>query len=263
MDVTALGGVNSRRACRNGEFQTMSVTPLRPENSLDPQNPIQSEGKLDGVAVLRHAITHAFKGKIAVVSSFGAESSVLLALVAEIDRATPVIFIETGQHFPETLEYRKRLTERLGLTDVRDVGPSQADLTYSDPQSELWYYDSDACCRLRKVLPLAGALKPFDAWVTGRKRHQAQSRAELPYFELVDGKVKVNPLADWSAEQIEAEIARRDLPQHPLLLRGYRSIGCAPCTRPVHEGEDARAGRWAGKGKVECGIHQLFPQTVI
>jgi phosphoadenosine phosphosulfate reductase len=241
----------------------MTVTPLRPESKSPTNTTLPTVDNLDGLAVLRHAITHAFKGKIAVVSSFGAESSVLLSMVADIDKATPVIFIETGQHFPETLEYRQRLVTRLGLTDVRDVGPSATDLAYSDPQNELWYYDSDACCRLRKVVPLANALKPFDAWVTGRKRHQAQSRTQLPFFELTDGKVKINPLADWSAERINTEIARLDLPQHPLVHRGFRSIGCAPCTRPVHEGEDARAGRWTGKGKEECGIHQLFPPSGI
>jgi len=237
----------------------MIVTPLRPESTVSTA---PSEA-LDGTAVLRHALTHAFKGKIAVVSSFGSESAVLLAMVAAIDKATPVLFIESGQHFPETLEYRRRLVDRLGLTDVRDIGPSATDLAYSDPQNELWYYDSDACCGLRKVMPLAGALKPFDAWVTGRKRHQSNNRAQLSYFELVDGKMKINPLADWTPERIEAEMVRLDLPRHPLVHRGFRSIGCAPCTRPVQDGEDARAGRWAGKSKIECGIHQLFPKPAL
>jgi len=237
----------------------MSVTPLRPESKSTTAPPPE----LDGVAVLRHAITHAFKDKLAVVSSFGSESAVLLAMVAGINKATPVLFIQTGQHFPETLEYRNRLVDRLGLTDVRDIGPSTVDLAYSDPGGELWYYDSDACCALRKVMPLANALKPFDAWVTGRKRHQSKNRADLSYFELADGKVKINPLADWTLEQVEAEITRLDLPRHPLVHRGFRSIGCAPCTRPVHDGEDARAGRWAGKGKIECGIHELFPKPAI
>ena len=237
----------------------MSITPLRPDTK--PISPVPEN--LEGRSILSHAIKHAFKSKIAVVSSFGAESSVLLAMVADIDPATPVLFIDTGHHFPETLEYRKRLVDRLGLTDVRDLSASATDLAYSDPQKELWYYDSDACCALRKVMPLANALKPFDAWVTGRKRHQSKNRADLAFFELADGKVKINPLADWSRERLDAEIIRLDLPQHPLVHNGYRSIGCAACTRPVHEGEDLRAGRWAGKGKVECGIHQLFPRPAI
>lgn len=211
---------------------------------------------LDGIALLRHALLDAFPGRIAVVSSFGAESAVLLAHVAETDPAAPVLFLDTGQHFPETLEYRARLVEFLGLTGVRDIAPDPAALAASDPDGELWRYDTDACCGLRKVAPLDRALAPFDAWITGRKRSQAATRRTLPFFELADGKVKINPLADWDPARLEAEMAWRGLPRHPLAARGYPSIGCGPCTRPVHAGEDARAGRWAGSGKTECGIHR-------
>ena len=214
-----------------------------------------------GRDILERALTRDFAGRIAVVSSFGAQSAVLLALVADIDPSTPVLFLETGQHFAETLAYRDALTQALGLTEVRSIGPSADERAANDPSAELWRYDPDACCRFRKVTPLERALKPFDAWVTGRKRHQALTRVALPVVEQVDGKVKINPLADWTADAIEAEMVRRALPRHALSLAGYPSIGCAPCTRAVAAGEDPRSGRWAGTGKTECGIHRL-PEAV-
>lgn len=210
----------------------------------------------DSLALLCHSITRTHRGRIAVVSSFGADSAVLLALVAEIDPSTPVIFVDTRQHFPETLAYRDALTQQLGLTDVRTVGPREQDLAATDPTAELWRYDPDACCRLRKVSPLDRALAPFQAWISGRKRHQTLTRIALPLTEFVDGKTKLNPLAAWTAEQIEAEMVARNLPRHALSLAGYPSIGCATCTRAVAAGEDPRSGRWAGTGKTECGIHR-------
>jgi phosphoadenosine phosphosulfate reductase len=210
---------------------------------------------------LRRAIREDFAGRIAVVSSFGAESAVLLALVADIDPTTPVLFVDTKQHFAETLAYRDELVRFLGLTDVRSIAPTVAEIEANDPPGELWRFDPDACCRFRKVTPLDRALEPFAAWVTGRKRHQALTRIALPVVEQVDGKTKINPLADWTAAQIEAEIVRRGLPAHPLSAMGYPSIGCATCTRAVASGEDPRSGRWYGTGKVECGIHRL-PETV-
>ncbi len=216
--------------------------------------------RLDGIALLARAIRRDFAGRIAVVSSFGAESAVLLSLVADIDPATPILFVDTGQHFAATLDYRDTLARRLGLSDVRSVGPTQAELADNDPGAELWRYDPDACCRFRKVTPLERALAPFDAWVTGRKRHQAITRVALPLVEQVDGRTKINPLAHWDSTRVEAEMKRRDLPRHPVSLEGYPSIGCATCTRAVAAGEDPRSGRWAGTGKTECGIHRL-PET--
>jgi len=213
--------------------------------------------KRAGVRLLERAIRCDYPGRIAVVSSFGAESAVLLALVADIDPATPVIFIDTKQHFAETLAYRDALIRVLGLTGVRSIGPLPAEAAAVDPDAELWRYDPDACCRLRKVTPLERALAPFDAWVTGRKRHQALTRSALGFVERAEGKTKINPLADWTAEELEAEMVARHLPRHMLSLAGYPSIGCATCTRAVAEGEDPRSGRWAGTGKTECGIHRL------
>jgi phosphoadenosine phosphosulfate reductase len=220
-----------------------------PVSHAVPADHVQASLALLARAFARHA------GRIAVVSSFGAESAVLLALAAEIDPAVPVLFLDTGQHFEATLAYRDEVTRALGLRDVRSIAPSPRALQESDPSAELWQFDPDACCRLRKVAPLEGALRPFQAWVTGRKRHQAPTRSALQLTEQVDGRTKYNPLATWTAAQIEAEMLARDLPRHPLSLAGYPSIGCAPCTRAVAAGQDPRSGRWAGTPKVECGLH--------
>jgi phosphoadenosine phosphosulfate reductase len=209
----------------------------------------------EGVRLLHEAMTGRFAGRFAVVSSFGADSAMLLALVAEIDRATPVLFLDTRMHFPQTLAHRDALVRQLGLTDVRDIRPDPVELAHSDPDGELHRWIPDDCCAVRKVAPLARALAGFDAWATGRRRQQSRTRAALPFVETLDGQQKFNPLADWSAERVADELARRGLPRHPLVAAGYASIGCAPCTRPVRPGEDARAGRWAGRPKTECGIH--------
>ena len=208
-----------------------------------------------GLDVLQQCLTeHA--GHIAVVSSFGAESAVLLALVADLDRTTPVLFLQTGQHFPETLRYRRDLAAALGLLDVRDIHPAPHAVAGRDPEGALHAFDADACCALRKAEPMEAALAPFTAWVTGRKRAQSATRAAMPLTEWEDGRLKVNPLAEWTAADIEAEMVRRGLPRHPLAALGYRSIGCAPCTQPTAPGADPRSGRWSATGKTECGIHR-------
>lgn len=207
---------------------------------------------------LRAVIEGNLAGDIALVSSFGAESAVLLHLVSQIDPTIPVLFLETGKHFPETLAYRDELTERLGLNLV-NLYPDPEDLAQRDESGLRWSYDPDGCCELRKVRPLEKALARFDASLTGRKSFQSATRAQLPRFEVdttdAQGRLKINPLIDWSAEDIAAYIAQHDLPRHPLVDQGYPSIGCSPCTRAVAPGEDARSGRWAGWDKIECGIH--------
>jgi phosphoadenosine phosphosulfate reductase len=209
----------------------------------------------DPETLLRDALRR-FHGRVALVSSFGAESAVLLHMVAQIDPATPVIFLDTGKLFPETLAYRDQLVGRLGLRDVRTARPETGRILRVDPTGTLWQSDPDLCCWNRKVEPLDEALSGFDAWITGRKRFQAETRRALPLIENgPDGRTKINPLAGWSAVDIAHYFAAHDLPRHPLEAEGYRSIGCMTCTRPVQEGEDARAGRWAGQGKIECGIH--------
>lgn len=190
------------------------------------------------------------------VSSFGAESAVLLDLIARVRTDVPVVFIDTGKLFDETQAYRETLTEQLGLEQVRTVRPRKAEVAAKDPDGHLWSTDTDACCALRKVDVLARALEGVSAWMTGRKAFQALTRARLPLFEVEDGRLKFNPLASWTADDVDAYAEERLLPLHPLVPFGYLSIGCMPCTSPVAPGEDPRAGRWRGIGKTECGIHR-------
>ena len=217
-------------------------------------------------AILSQVLKEGLAGRVAAVSSFGAESAVLLHLIASIDPAVPVLFLETGKHFPETLAYRDELVKQVGLTQLINLTPDTAELKQRDESGLRWSYDPDGCCDLRKVRPLARAMAQFDASFTGRKGFQSATRAGLPRFEVdlsdAAGRLKINPLADWTADQIEAYFTATGLPQHPLVAEGYPSIGCSPCTSKVAPGEDARAGRWAGWDKTECGIHspvQLGP----
>lgn len=214
-------------------------------------------GELDGVDLLRPLIRDVFPGRIALVSSFGTESAVLLDLVAQVDPAVPVLVLDTGQLFEETRRYWQDLEARLGLRGLRVIEPDPARLAAEDPDKELWYFDPDRCCALRKVEPLERALAPFSAWITGRKRFQGGERGHLPAVEPdVGGRVKVNPLARWTPERVAAHFAARGLPRHPLEAQGYRSLGCLPCTDRTRPGEDSRAGRWRHRGKTECGIHR-------
>jgi len=214
-------------------------------------------GKLDGEALLAPFIEQEFPGRIALVSSFGAEAAVLLHMAAQIDCSLPVIFIDTGKLFGETLRYRDKLVAQLGLTNLKVLRPAAAEVAAADPDGVLWHSDPDACCAMRKVAPLARAIADFDAWASGRKRFHGDLRAFLPVIEASGEKIKVNPLARWSKLRIEEAFAARDLPRHPLEADGFLSIGCMPCTERVAPAEDQRAGRWAGRAKTECGIHFL------
>jgi phosphoadenosine phosphosulfate reductase len=193
--------------------------------------------------------------RLAAVSSFGAESAVLLHMVAQVDRDVPVVFTNTQKIFGETLAYRDELSEHLGFTDLRVFRPDPRLLAARDDKGLRWSYDPDGCCDLRKVEPLRRALAPFDAWISGRKGFQAGTRQALPRFEIDEGRLKINPLADWNKAALSTYFAVHELPRHPLEAQGYPSIGCAPCTSRVQPGEDPRAGRWRGWDKVECGIH--------
>ena len=220
--------------------------------------PAAMEARFAGVstqAMLAELLTGDLAGRTAAVSSFGAESAVLLHMIAQVDRDVPIIFTNTQKMFGETLAYRDELAEKLGFTDLRVYRPDPRLLAAKDATGLRWSYDPDGCCDLRKVEPLRRALAPFDAWISGRKGFQAKTRAAIPRFEIDEGRLKLNPLADWDKPRLDAYFADHGLPRHPLEAAGYLSIGCAPCTSKVRPGEDPRAGRWRGWDKVECGIH--------
>ena len=204
---------------------------------------------------LLEPILRDFAGKAAVVSSFGAESAVLLHMVAQVDSATPVIFLDTGKHFWETLSYRSKLIDALGLTGVRIVTPDSSDLADKDPAGTLHTSNADLCCHIRKTIPLQKALEGFEVTISGRKRYHGAARATLDFLSIADGRLKVEPLAGFSALDISAYMKAHDLPAHPLTEIGYFSIGCEPCTQAGGSVADPRAGRWVGTAKTECGIH--------
>jgi len=207
--------------------------------------------------VIAAALQAVGREHLAVVSSFGTESAALLKVMADVDAAIPVIFLDTGWLFEETLAYRDTLIATLGLHDVRSIQPLEATLSRKDPDRELWFSNPDTCCRIRKVEPLARALAPFDAWINGRKRFQGGARAAIPVVESDGARLKFNPFANASREEIAAIYTLANLPPHPLVASGYLSVGCMPCTSRTSPDEDARAGRWRGRPKTECGIHTV------
>ncbi len=217
-------------------------------------------GQLSGLELLDALVQNDLNGEIMLSSSFGAESAVLLALVAQVDPAIPVIFLDTRRLFGETLRYQKTLTDYLGLEDVRIVRPDDGVLLRLDPDDMLFNEDPDKCCHIRKVAPLDNIMSKmgnlgYKAWITGRKQFQAATRKTLPMIEAETDFIKINPLADWSNDDIKQAYLAKNLPPHPLVADGFKSIGCMPCTSRVAEGADPRSGRWAGRDKTECGIH--------
>ena len=210
---------------------------------------------LDTDTLLAATLAGPWAGRVAVVSSFGADAVVLLHMVAQIDRQTPVLFVDTRLLFKETLAYQQEVAQALGLRDLRVIRARHLALAAKDPGDTLHQTNPDACCTLRKTAPLQAALAGFDGWITGRKRFQSGTRAALPLVEADGTRLKINPLARWSAQDIAAYMDTHALPRHPLVAQGYPSLGCAPCTSKVRAGEDARAGRWRGSNKEECGIH--------
>lgn len=220
----------------------------------DLNNQFREKSAID---VLKYAVESPLIGRVALVSSFGAESVVLLHMLAQIDKGTPVLFLDTEMLFYETLQYQADLTEELGLWNVRIIRPDEHEVAARDPLGILHKTDTEACCALRKARPLHTALESFDSWISGRKRFQSGTRAALEYFEAETGtgRIKVNPLAHWSRDDIRDYMETHNLPKHPLVAQGYPSIGCAPCTNRVADGDDPRSGRWQGQEKTECGIH--------
>ncbi|SMX34706.1 Phosphoadenosine phosphosulfate reductase [Actibacterium lipolyticum] len=214
-------------------------------------------------AVLKRALTDDTVGRIAMVSSFGAESVVLLHMLSVINPATPILFIDTQMLFEETLTYQQEVAAHLGLTDVRTIRATREAVAAHDPDGLLHKSSTDACCDLRKTVPLENALSNFDAWITGRKRFQGKTRATLDFFENEgDTRIKINPLAHWTPDDVQDYIINNRLPRHPLVAKGYPSIGCAPCTSRVAPGEDPRSGRWRDQDKEECGIHFINGKVV-
>ncbi len=236
-----------------------NVTPLfrhrhkRPEDDLTALNARYRD--MTPQEILRDAIENKWVGKIAIMSSFGAEAAVGLHMIAQIDPATPVIFLDTGRLFAQTEQYQRQLTDQLGLTSLRLLTPDADAVADEDSDERLWRRDPDACCTLRKVRPLDGIIGDYDALITGRKRFHGGGRMALPVVERINGRIRVNPLANWDAAAIEDYFQRFDLPRHPLTDMGYASIGCWTCTAPVQGNGDIRSGRWIGQSKTECGIH--------
>jgi len=217
-------------------------------------------GHLEGAELLEALVAKEYNGRVMVTSSFGAESAVLLDLVAQVDQSIPVVFLDTKRLFGETLRYQKMLAELFGLEDIRIIRPDSQSLERIDPDDMLFTTDTDACCNVRKVEPLSNALislrkEGFQAWITGRKRYQSDTRGTLDSIEASEGFMKINPLAHWTDEDVKASYLAKNLPPHPLVADGFLSIGCMPCTERTQEGGDARSGRWSGRGKTECGIH--------
>jgi len=199
--------------------------------------------RLGGEDMLAEALTRDLVGRIALVSSFGADSIALIHLVARIAPDTPVLFIDTRMLFPETLRYQKQVCIDLGLTDMRIITPDPISVKRVDASGDLHKSHTAACCAVRKVDPLAKALEGFDAWISGRKRYQGGTRSALPMVEVdTKGRLKLNPLANWDAERVRQYINDHDLPPHPLVAHGYPPIGCPPCTSNVSSGEAVRSG---------------------
>jgi len=231
----------------------IDVRPLFTQADADALNR-RFEG-VDAIEMLRALLAEGILGRTAVVSSFGTESAVLLDLIARVDPDVPVIFVDTLKMFPETDAYRIELLDRLGMTNRKVIVPAPAVIAAKDATGLRWSYDPDGCCEIRKVEPLKRAKEGLDSWISGRKAFQSQTRANLPRFEIEEGRLKVNPIGDWTKADLDAYFAERGLPRHPLEAQGYLSIGCQPCTSVVKPGEDPRAGRWRGWDKTECGIH--------
>ena len=230
------------------EIQTLPAAAARLSQTLSSGSPAD---------VIAAAVKSVASGRLAVVSSFGTESAVLLKYVADVDRSLPVLFLDTGWLFEETLAYRDELTRYFGLKDVRSLKPQIELIERRDPARDLWLHDTDSCCHIRKVRPLSDALGAFDGWINGRKRFQGGVRADIAQVEADGRLLKFNPLAMLTKEQLDEVFAASGAPRHPLEQHGFSSIGCIPCTSRTVAGEEPRAGRWRNSGRTECGIHQI------
>ncbi len=213
--------------------------------------------RMQPAEIIRWAVDQ-FYPKLAMTSSFGPESGVLLHLVSRVRPDVPVLFLETGYHFPETLEYKNALIKQFGLTRVRDLraDPARRQKLVTDHAGVPYEKNPDLCCQVNKVEPLDAALNDYDAWMSGIRRNQTDFRKTVRILEYYEGdRYKISPLAVWTSRETWWYLKEHQIPQHPLYEKGYLSIGCWPCTRPIQAGDDERSGRWAGRAKKECGIH--------
>lgn len=201
------------------------------------------------------AVAKDFGKRAALLSSFGAELAVLLHMVSEVAPDLKIVFLDTEKLFPETLEYRDQLVEEFGLTNVKIWKPSLSELSQQDSNGDLHNSNKDLCCHIRKTLPMNRAFYGVEAVISGRKRFHGALRSKLDYVSVQDGKLKVEPLAGFTALDLQAYAIHHQLPSHPLKLQGYFSVGCMPCTTQGGDKNNPRAGRWVGLEKTECGIH--------
>jgi phosphoadenosine phosphosulfate reductase len=214
----------------------------------------------DPRAVLEWALLGSGIDRLAIASAFQTEGTVVMHMAMQIRPDVPVLFLETGYQFAETLAFKQQITERLGLNVVDVVGRHTVEQQSIELGPRLYERDPERCCELNKVQPMLEALRDFDGWVTALRRDSSPTRASAPFvdqYEIEPGRwmVKVNPMAAWTHQQVWRYLKENDLPHNPLYDLGYSSIGCAPCTRIRFAGEPERSGRWAGKPKWECGIH--------
>lgn len=229
-------------------------------------------GNLEAGELIKALVENEFKeGQICLFSSFGSYSALLIKLVLDVSPNMPVLFLDTQKHFNQTLNYVNNIEKELKIKNLVRITPSQTLKNNIDPKGDLWQFNVNRCCWLRKVEPLKSFLdeKGFKAVITGRRKYQTKQRSEMEKIELDENnRFRINPIFNWDKAKIKAEFAKYNLPQHPLVEQGYPSIGCEPCTKQVKPGEDERSGRWAnaidmtGKQKTECGIHLTDKQTV-
>lgn len=207
---------------------------------------------------------HEFSPRLAMSSSFGPESGVLLHMVSRIDPSIPVLFLETGYHFPETLQYKEELVRLLKLKNVIDLkaDPKRKAQVVAQYEGVPYEKNPDLCCQINKVEPMDLAIKDYDAWMSGIRRNQTDFRKSIRIFEEYkrgnNELYKISPLASLTSREMWWYLKEHNIPKHPLYDKGYLSVGCWPCTKPVQPGDDERSGRWAGKAKTECGIHTFM-----
>tara|TARA_B100000242_G_scaffold147935_1_gene105436 strand:+ start:307 stop:1005 length:699 start_codon:yes stop_codon:yes gene_type:complete len=223
------------------------------ENFLNQLN--DNSKKLSPQDILDNSINNIFKKKMVYVCSFGTESAIILHMISDIDRSFPIILLNTNYLFKETIEYKDYLIDKFKFSDFKEISPSVEDLKINDSKGTLWKEDPDLCCNIRKVLPLQKELQKYDAWISGRKSYHEEERKNLKFFEYINKKIVVNPLAKVKRDFVNSYFKIHNIERHPLFESGYQSLGCTHCTVKTSKIDSPRSGRWANKIKTECGIH--------